>query len=358
MKKSKYAGGSLSRSGLDAAEVKELVEVHGAVFGSLSRASILITGATGWFGVWLLDCLLAADDILNLGIKITAVSRDPNRFLKHFKLLGEDSRIQWISSDVTRLESSLGEFSHIIHGAADTGASRDSASLLRTFETILSGTSRVIEIAEAGCRSMLLLSSGAIYGPCIPGNRSFTESGAGGPDPSHVKSAYAEGKRAAELIAALAVSRGVPIRIARCFAFVGAHMPFDKHFAIGNFIADAVEGREIQVKSDGRPLRSYLYMTDLVRSLLMILCDGKAGQPYNVGSESSMTIKDLAQCVNKVIGGSGVRIDGDPTRWDDHYVPDTSRIQLDLNFRQEVDIETAIARTAAWYRAQSNKSLT
>ena len=349
--------GPLSRSGLDPAELKDLVEAHEAVFVSLSRASILITGATGWFGVWLLDCLLAADDILDLRIKITAVSRDPNRFLKHFELFAEDTRIDWICSDVTRLEPSLGDFSHIIHGAADTGAGHHSVSLLRTFETILTGTSRVIEIAATGCKSMLLLSSGAIYGPCIPGKTSFSESDAGGPDPSHIKSAYAEGKRAAELVAAIAASRGVPIRIARCFAFVGAHMPFDKHFAIGNFIADAVEGREIRVKSDGHPLRSYLYMTDLVRSLLIILCDGKVGQPYNVGSESGITIKDLAQCVNKVMGGRGVRIDGNPTRWEDHYVPDTSRIQLDLNFRQEVDIETAIARTAAWYRAQGDKSL-
>jgi nucleoside-diphosphate-sugar epimerase len=350
-------GGSRSRSGLDSAEIAAFVETHEAVFGPLSRTSILITGATGWFGVWLLDCLLAADDILSLGIKITAVSRDPKRFLERFKPFAEDARIKWICSDVTRLDSALGDFSHIIHGAADTGPSHDAVSQLRNFETILQGTSRVIEVA-AGCKSMLLLSSGAIYGPCIPGRMSFTESEAGGPDPSQCKNAYAEGKRAAELVAAIAVSQGVPIRIARCFAFVGAHMPFDKHFAIGNFIADAVEGREIRVKSDGRPLRSYLYMTDLVLSLLMILSNGKVGRPYNVGSERGVTIEEVALCVNKVIGGCGVRVDGSPTRWEDNYVPDTSRIQTDLGFRQEINIETAIARTAAWYRARGNKSLT
>jgi dTDP-glucose 4,6-dehydratase len=347
----------VSRSGLEWTELSEFVATHASVFGPLARASLLITGATGWFGVWLLDCLLAADDIMGLGIEITAVSRNPDRFLDRFELFAGDSRIRWIRSDVTRLDAPLGDFSHIIHGAADTGDNRDGASLLKCFETLLTGTARVIDMAGSGCRSMLLLSSGAIYGPCAAGKTCFAESEAGGPDPAQPKSAYAEGKRAAEFLAAIAASRGVPIRIARCFAFVGAHMPFSKHFAMGNFIADAVEGREIRVKSDGRPLRSYLYMTDLVVALLMILCNGEVGQPYNVGSETGITIAELAHCVNKVIGGRGVRIEGDPTRWGDHYVPDTRRIQDDLHFRQEVDIETAIARTAAWYRAHGNKSL-
>lgn len=343
---------------MDASEITEFVATHAAVFGPLARASILMTGATGWFGIWLLDCLLAADDAMGLGIAITAVSRDPIRFLRRFESFAADKRIRWIRGDVTRLETPLGDFSHIIHGAADTGDNRDSVSLQRNFETILTGTARVIEIAGINCESLLLLSSGAIYGPCLPGKTSFAESDCGGPDPSQPTSAYAEGKRAAELLGGIAASRGIPVRIARCFAFVGAHMPFAKHFAVGNFIADAVEGREIQVRSDGRPLRSYLYMTDLVRSLLMILCGGRVGQPYNVGSESGITIRDLALCVNRVVGGRGVRIGGDPSCWENHYVPNTSRIQTDLQFHQEVDIETAISRTAGWYRAHVNKSLT
>jgi nucleoside-diphosphate-sugar epimerase len=347
---------AISRSGLDWAELRELVKDEEPTFEPLEQASVLITGATGWFGVWLLDSLLAADDILNLGIKVTAVSRDPARFLSRFVQFAADDRIEWIRSDVIQLGSWPGRFTHIIHGAADTGTSRDLISRQGIFDTILLGTRRVIETAER-CKSVLLLSSGAVYGPCLPGKVSFTEAQSGGPDPSQPKNAYAEGKRAAELIGAIAASKGLPFRIARCFAFVGPHMPFDKHFAIGNFIADAVEGREIHVRSDGRPLRSYLYMTDLVRSLLMILSRGQVGQPYNVGSEQSISIEALAQCVNKVIGGSGVRIDGSPSGWEEHYVPDTTRIQVELGFRQKVDIETAIVRTAAWYRARGNDSL-
>jgi dTDP-glucose 4,6-dehydratase len=121
------------------------------------------------------------------------------------------------------------------------------------FETVLHGTERAIAAAGRDCRGFLLFSSGAVYGshPALP---HFSEDMMLGPDPSRARSAYAEAKRAAETVCAIAAERGLPTRLARCFAFVGPHMPFDRHFAIGNFVADALEGRPITIKSDGSPV--------------------------------------------------------------------------------------------------------
>jgi dTDP-glucose 4,6-dehydratase len=149
----------------------------------------------------------------------------------------------------------------------------------------------------------------------------------------------------------------VPVRIARCFAFVGPHMPFDKHFAIGNFIADAVHGRSIRIKSDGLPQRSYLYMTDLIRALLTVLVKGSVGRPYNVGSDVAISIEDLARCVDRVVGGRGIAVEGAVSDPSDRYVPDITRLRTELDFVPEVSLETAIARTAAWYRARINESM-
>jgi dTDP-glucose 4,6-dehydratase len=172
----------------------------------------------------------------------------------------------------------------------------------------------------------------------------------GGPDPALPKNAYAEGKRAAEQLCAIATDAGIPVRIARCFAFVGPHMPFDKHFAIGNFIADAVEGRPINIKGDGTPQRSYMYMSDLVRALVSILIDGVTGRTYNVGSDSALTIKELADRVNLVVGGQGVTLANGASDPEDRYVPDTTRLSTELKFVPAVPLDAAIARTAAWYR--------
>jgi dTDP-glucose 4,6-dehydratase len=343
-----------SRSGLDAAELRASLARGRAALQSLEAGSVLLTGATGWFGTWLLDLLCAANESLGLGLRIAAVSRAPGRFLARHPQFA-DAGIRWIECDVRELDTGAERFTHLIHGAADSTVPPDPAAQRRLFDTVIDGTRRVLEIAR-GCRAALFLSSGAIYGP--PGRtRRFAERDAGGPDPVSPRGAYAEAKRGAEQLCALAAADGVPVRIARCFTFVGPHMPFDRHFAIGNFISDAVNGRPIRVKSDGLSTRSYLYMTDLVHALLSILEGGRDGRAYNVGSDIAVSIEELARCVDRVAGGRGVVIEGAASGADDHYVPDTARIVAELGFHIEVPLETAVARTAAWYRGRTGGSV-
>jgi dTDP-glucose 4,6-dehydratase len=323
----------------------------------LRRSSVLITGATGWFGTWLLDFLCAADDMLDMGIRIAAVSREPEVFLARFPRFGEDRRITWIKSDVREMGDIAEDFSHVIHAATDSSARRGACSAETLFDTIVGGTRRVLRYARGNCRGFLLVSSGAVYGPAMAGAARFLDGQPGGPDPSSPKSAYAEGKRAAEQLCAIAASAGLPVRIARCFAFVGPHMPFDQHFAIGNFIADAVDGRRIRIKSDGTPQRSYLYTGDLVRALISILVDGANGRAYNVGSEDALTIAELANLVDRVVGGRGVELAGVASDPVDRYVPDTTRLRGELNFVPSISLDAAISRTAAWYRDTTGRSV-
>jgi dTDP-glucose 4,6-dehydratase len=176
-------------------------------------------------------------------------------------------------------------------------------------------------------------------------------------NPSHARNNYAEGKRAAEQLCRIAASVGTPTRIARCFAFVGPHMPLDKHFAIGNFIGDAIAGRRIHVKSDGKPRRSFMYMTDLMRALVAILVDGQVARPYNVGSDVAVTIEELAHCVDRVARGCGVSIDGKASDPADQYIPDITRVSQELFCAPKVTLDAAVARTAAWYRARMRPQL-
>ena len=347
----------LSRSGLPVHELQEMIAQSSKHLERLQRASVLITGATGWFGTWLLDFLCTADDVLGIGIRIMALSREPAVFLGRFPGFGEDRRITWVQTDVREMSIIAEDFSHVIHAATDSTARPGASSAEVIFDTIVEGTRRVLRYARGNCRGFLFVSSGAVYGPATAGVARFLDGQPGGPDPASPQSAYAEGKRAAEQLCAIAASAGAPVRIARCFAFVGPHMPFDQHFAIGNFIADAVDGRRIRIKSDGKPQRSYLYTGDLIRALLAILLDGVAGRTYNVGSDDALTIADLADRVNHVVGGRGVELAGaasDPT---DRYVPDTTRLRSELKFAPTISLDVAIARTAAWYRDMAGRSM-
>jgi nucleoside-diphosphate-sugar epimerase len=105
-----------------------------------------------------------------------------------------------------------------------------------------------------------------------------------------------------ELMGAMLQHRtGIESITARCFAFCGPGLPLNGHFAIGNFVRDALYVDEITVQGDGSPMRSYLYGADLAVWLLYMLINGKAGESYNVGSDEALSIKDLALRVRDVL---------------------------------------------------------
>ena len=174
----------------------------------------------------------------------------------------------------------------------------------------------------------------------------------GAPDPTVPGSAYGEGKRSAEMLCTLFHRHyGLETQIARCFAFVGPLLPLDTHFAIGNFIRDALSGSAIRIDGDGTPTRSYLYASDLVVWLWTLLFRAPSARAYNVGSAEELSIKELAEVVAASTGAVS-RITCErivcPTAPKSHYVPNTTRAAQELGLISRVDLPTAIRKTMAW----------
>jgi len=322
--------------------------------------NVFITGGTGFFGCWLLESFLWANDQLSLGARVSVLSRNPGDFVTKAPHLANHPAVRLVQGDVRTFEYPAGGFPIVIHAATEASAKLNQENPLLMFETIVEGTRRTLEFARThGTRQFLLTSSGAVYGKQPPEMTRIPEDYPGAPDLMDPDSAYAEGKRAAEMLCRLYAHQfGLEAKLARCFAFVGPHLPLDAHYAIGNFIRDAQLGRPIRILGDGTPRRSYLYAKDLMIWLWTIFLAGQSCRPYNVGSERDLSIAELAALVKQVLGVEQAIVVAQqpvPGRPIDRYVPCTERARQELGLEEYTDLATAIERTASHDVSSGNR---
>lgn len=318
---------------------------------------IFLTGGTGFFGLWLLESFVHANERLSLGARATVLTRSPAAFALRAPHLAGRPELEFVQGDVRNFVFPEGEFPFIIHAGTTSSAPVEPREM---FDTIVTGTRRVLEFAASrGTRKLLFVSSGAVYGRPPPEMTHIPEDYLGALDFSEPAVAYAEGKRAAEMLCTLnACNDGYEAKIARGFAFVGPHLPLDAHFAIGNFIRDARHGGPIQVQGDGTPFRSFLYAADLAVWLWTILLRGQGSRAYNVGSPQAVSITEVAHTVRDASGGEVTvtvarpRRAGAPLR----YVPDTTRAEQELGLKPQIDLGEAVRRTMHWHSANLNAS--
>ena len=326
----------------------------GGLWDDLRHARVFLTGGTGFFGCWLLETLLWANDRLGLEASAVVLTRNPGAFQKKAPHLASHPAVTLQNGDVRAFPFPEGAFSHVIHAATASGSFLAEGDRLLMFDTIAEGTRRALEFARhSGARRFLLTSSGAVYGRQPAELTHVPEEYSGGPDPADARAVYAEGKRAAEMLCALYADAQLEPTIARCFAFVGPYLPLDVHFAVGNFIRDGLQGGPIRVSGDGTPYRSYLYAADLAIWLWTILLRGTPMRPYNVGSEAAISIAELGRAVARRFSPElSVRIarTAPAGRSVERYVPSTARARRDLNVEVTVDLDQAQKRTMEWHQ--------
>ena len=319
-----------------------------------------MTGGTGFFGRALLRHF-HEEAKLNTSCRprdfteIIVISRNPQSFAKRFPELAQASWLRWVSADLCQRQSLdnllIGEtVNAILHAAGD---STDAAGMshLEQLDQIVEGTRNLLELSvRLQARRFLLTSSGGAYGPQPSEMPQIPESYCGLPDPLKMSSTYGIGKRMAEHISFIhGEMHGIEIVIARCFAFVGLDLPLNAHFAIGNFIRDALSHEEITVAGDGSQVRSYMDQRDLSRWLTTMLKHGRPGHAYNLGSDKEILIRDLAFLVRDTLAPSKrVRIAGvvETQNIRNRYIPSIEKarieLQLDLNYSLEQSILSAV----------------
>jgi dTDP-glucose 4,6-dehydratase len=136
----------------------------------------------------------------------------------------------------------------------------------------------------------------------------------------------------------------------RLFAFSGPGLSLNAHFAIGNFMNNAIKGEEIYIKGNPNTQRSYLYPTDLVVWLMNVMVKPTLN-PIHIGSESLISISTLAEKISEMFSSPRVST-GDDSAELSIYAPDTSKTRSYLNVFEEVSLNESLIRWKNWLSSQ------
>jgi dTDP-glucose 4,6-dehydratase len=310
-------------------------------------ASLLVIGGTGFFGKSILDAfqrnLLERWDINNLII----MARNPEELQKNNSELirGEVQLIKGDSASINQIP--FADF--IIHAAASTDARNYHLAPVKERANIIRGTLNYCELAKKFHQKskIVYVSSGAVYGPQpndlekIPEDFDFLDAD----QLPENKRDYAYAKRDSEKAIIDLGLCGLNVSIARCFAFIGPWLPLDQHFAIGNFINDGLNCRSINVKAKHKVYRSYMYADDLVEWLMTIAEKSRTSSPvYNVGSDQSILIDELAQKISTIFGQNAPMYSHE-SDYIDRYVPNIDKAKIELNLKNKYHLDDAIRLT-------------
>jgi dTDP-glucose 4,6-dehydratase len=330
-------------------DLKEIIARSENIAYQFKNSKILISGATGFIGTWLTKTLILLDHTYDLGIQLNLTVRDVESSRKRFKSFPK-SRITFLEIDYL-LQSKLPtiDLSHIVFSSTpsqpSTGGNDDSYMERVSRNSFKS----LVEITNSQENPPIFcnLSSGAVYGKKSlnegPAEEKLLSNDAADRDLDIYGRIKAELELEVEKLTKTGQIQGVNPRL---FAFSGPGISLDAHFAIGNFMNDALKGEEIKIKGHPNTKRSYLYPTDLIVWLLNTLVKPTLN-PVHIGSENTISLLELAQKISAMFSSPGVS-KGDNSADLSFYVPETSKTRKLMGVDEEVTLDDSLLRWKDW----------
>lgn len=315
-----------------------------------SGRSVLVTGAYGLLGGWLVKALLEA------GAEVTVVHRD-DRPRSALSLMGLEGSVSVVRGDVAFegvVARALAEYEidTAFHLAAQTLVPTANRAPLSTFETNIKGTWMLLEACrQSHVQRVVVASSDKAYGSHA--DLPYREDHALQP-----RYPYDVSKAATDLLArSYWHTWGLPVAVTR-FANLYGGGDFNASRLIPEAVTAALAGRPPVIRSDGSPERDFLYVEDAVAAYLSIAEElgrgAAAGEAFNAGGGRPHRVRDVVETICR-LAGTGVRPDiqgsGTPAGEIDRQWVDFGKLNRATGWEPKVALEDGLRRTLDWYRA-------
>lgn len=278
----------------------------------LNGKTVLLTGAYGMLASYIVYFLLYLKSERGIDVNLVAAVRNKDKFYAKFSDAPHAQDVKLVISDLSSEISVDGNIDYIIHAASLASPQYYSVCPVDVLSPNVFGTFNLLKLAkEKKSESFLLFSSCDAYGSVVTDSNMVDETMFGAMDALDIHNCYSESKRMAETICkAFYVQYQVPVKIARIAHTYAPTMDIEHDPRVfASFVKNIVDGKNIEMKSNGSGKRPFCYITDAVAAYFKILLDGKDGEAYNVcNTDQFVSIKDLAECLVNLFPERGLRV--------------------------------------------------
>ena len=305
---------------------------------------VVVTGAAGFIGSHLCEALLARGDSV-VGIDNLVTGDMAN--VAHLR----DKDFQFIRHDVTQYIDVHGPVDYVLHWASPASPIDYLELPIQTLKVGSLGTHNALGLAKAKGGRFVLASTSEIYGD--PLEHPQKETYWGHVNPIGPRGVYDEAKRFAEAMT-LAYHRthGTDTKIVRIFNTYGPRMRLRDGRAVPAFISQALNNEDVTVFGDGTQTRSFCYISDLVRGILLLM-EAKTNDPVNLGNPHEVTVEEIARTIIRLVGAAS-RIVYRPLPVDDpkQRRPDITRARTLLGWEPTVGLEEGLRTTIDYFKTR------
>jgi len=340
-------------------ELKELSEKLGTLTKRFEGKTILVTGAAGFVGSWLVGLLQWLNKnqfthpatIIAVDNYITGMQQNPFIDMNDEHLLFE-------KVDITKPFTPKKRPDLIIHGAGIASPVFYAKYPLETMTSTIDGLRNILELArEAKPEAVLYFSSSEIYGDPDPKFIPTPETYNGNVSPTGLRACYDEAKRFGETLSTVYHRLyDIPVVLVRPFNVYGPGMKIDDQRVLPNFLNAALNGKTLEIYNRGDQTRTFCYATDAVNGFLRVLLSGKPGEAYNIGMDKEeISMADLAKRVETAVGKKlDIQIKdypegypvGDPNR----RCPALEKARTNLDYEPTTFLDEGLIRMLKWYQ--------
>ncbi|MCO5314598.1 MAG: SDR family oxidoreductase [Solirubrobacterales bacterium] len=297
----------------------------------------VVTGGAGFVGSHLCEALLGK------GYRVICLDSLDTGSLKNIEHI-RSPEFTFLNCDITEQVWIDGDVDYVYHLASPASPIDYARLPLHTLKVGAQGTWHMLGVAKFKRARFLLASTSEVYGD--PQEHPQTEGYWGHVNPIGPRGVYDEAKRYAEaLTMAYHRQQGVDTAIVRIFNTYGSRMRANDGRAIPTFFRQALREQPLTVFGDGSQTRSFCFVDDLVRGLIL-LAESEEHLPVNIGNPDEFTLLELAEAVIQATG-SRSEVVFEPLPTDDPKVrrPDISRAVETLGWQPEVKLADGLTRT-------------